>query len=543
MVVRPAREARIFKEGHSIRLSRKRGSFAIASVGKLFNRKASDETTPPAYRAVKKIQPIITDSFDTVDLESLQKQPTKYLSFDPFKNLEKKVHVRTPRHVWAITFSLFFLIISLYSFELFYQTHLLLGTKIAGQNLSFKTREQADYALRANIQKFSTTLKVGDQSLTPTANDLGIRFEVERTLNAVFVKQQRDGIFSHLQLWANHDTDITVSVDTDRFTRYFDQFKQYNSEPTRDALVRIKNENVDIVPEISGQVRGFKDPYPEALKAATKLQPVILQQETYLESPLVTKDRLERIRPQIEKIINTPIHFKQDTYSFAPSKEVVARWLVFTGSDNLGISIDETQVLAYLDSVAKQHLTTPHPTVSSTVNGVTKELSRGSNGFDFADKSLLIANITSALKEGSPLRYEVPIESVMSPTITAGDTPKWLDVNLTSHLVTAYSYQDKLRTIPFSAGTSLEPTVRGNFTIYKKERKQDRYTSGIPSLLPNVEYVSYFYRDFAFESSPWLPLTTFGVSDSSHGSIDIMPQDAAWLFDWSAIGTAVVIHD
>jgi len=73
--------------------------------------------------------------------------------------------------------------------------------------------------------------------------------------------------------------------------------------------------------------------------------------------------------------------------------------------------------------------------------------------------------------------------------------------------------------------------------------------------IPDVEWVQYFYDDYAFHASTH---NHFGET-FSNGCINMAPQDAKWLFDytgpfsngdvnwlmshWSNPGTEVVVHE
>ncbi len=55
--------------------------------------------------------------------------------------------------------------------------------------------------------------------------------------------------------------------------------------------------------------------------------------------------------------------------------------------------------------------------------------------------------------------------------------------------------------------------------------------SGPGYYLPNVEWVQYFYEEYAFHGTYWH--NKFG-QPMSHGCVNMTNEDARWLFDWAA---------
>lgn len=119
-----------------------------------------------------------------------------------------------------------------------------------------------------------------------------------------------------------------------------------------------------------------------------------------------------------------------------------------------------------------------------------------------------------------------------------GEDERWIDVSLSEQRVYAYEGREIVRTFTVSTGTWRHPTVTGQFRIYIK------YTSapmrGPGYYLPNVPYIMYFYKGYGLHGTYWH--NNFGTP-MSHGCINLVTEDAGWLFDWASIGTLVNVHD
>jgi lipoprotein-anchoring transpeptidase ErfK/SrfK len=108
---------------------------------------------------------------------------------------------------------------------------------------------------------------------------------------------------------------------------------------------------------------------------------------------------------------------------------------------------------------------------------------------------------------------------------------KWIDVDLSEQTVTAFEGSLPIRTFIISSGLPGTPTVTGTFRIRAKVRSQTM--SGPGYSLPNVEWVQYFFSDYAFHGAYWH--NNFG-NPMSRGCINMTNEDAKWLFEWTSPG-------
>lgn len=100
---------------------------------------------------------------------------------------------------------------------------------------------------------------------------------------------------------------------------------------------------------------------------------------------------------------------------------------------------------------------------------------------------------------------------------------------------------------PISTGLALTPTPAGSFSVFKKT--PSRYMQGpIPGLpsdqyydMPGVPWNLYFTHDGAvIHGAYWH--TSFG-SPYSHGCVNLPPNTAQVLYNWTVLGTEVVVKD
>lgn len=113
----------------------------------------------------------------------------------------------------------------------------------------------------------------------------------------------------------------------------------------------------------------------------------------------------------------------------------------------------------------------------------------------------------------------------------------WIEIDLDQQHLFAWEGNKQIFTSIISSGKAKTPTYPGAYNIQRKY-PQDRMR-GEDYDIPDVPHVLYFDRGYALHGAYWH--NNFGTP-ISHGCVNLPIDNAQWLFDWTAIGTAVVIH-
>jgi lipoprotein-anchoring transpeptidase ErfK/SrfK len=130
------------------------------------------------------------------------------------------------------------------------------------------------------------------------------------------------------------------------------------------------------------------------------------------------------------------------------------------------------------------------------------------------------------------------------------DARKWIDVNLTFQVVTAYEGDTPVHWARTSTGRPGWETPTGMFTINRRVEKEvmdsqsllGRDAERAEYRVEDVRWVQYFTSDgAAFHENYWKPPDTFGIP-SSHGCVGLLANDAEWLWSWAGVGTPVFVH-
>jgi hypothetical protein len=125
------------------------------------------------------------------------------------------------------------------------------------------------------------------------------------------------------------------------------------------------------------------------------------------------------------------------------------------------------------------------------------------------------------------------------PSVATG-TRKWIDVSIRRQTLIAYVGKKAEYVTLVSTGLGglgdpeeVPATIQGTFMIYEKDvtSTMDGEEDVTDSFeLHDVPFVQYFHKGFALHAAYWHD--EFGRA-RSHGCVNLSPQDAAWLFEWT----------
>lgn len=128
-------------------------------------------------------------------------------------------------------------------------------------------------------------------------------------------------------------------------------------------------------------------------------------------------------------------------------------------------------------------------------------------------------------------------ESTLSVVAAPSSGKKWIEVNLSEQMLTAWQGDVVVMHTAISSGRSGTPTVTGRYTIGNKYKAQRMTGPGYD--LPNVPWVMYFYSGYAIHGAYWH--NNFGVP-MSHGCVNMRTDESQMLYEWAPAGTEVYIH-
>jgi hypothetical protein len=145
--------------------------------------------------------------------------------------------------------------------------------------------------------------------------------------------------------------------------------------------------------------------------------------------------------------------------------------------------------------------------------------------------------------------YYVPSTGVFQPSAADTFDGRWLSATLLPVTkVLAFQGQTAVKSMLALRGIAVFPTPVGTFSILRRvpNETMDSMTLGIPHesqygyLVKNVLYTQYFTPDGASLHDNYWSSNFGGIG--SHGCLGLSLADSKWLWDWSTIGTPVIVR-
>ncbi len=137
----------------------------------------------------------------------------------------------------------------------------------------------------------------------------------------------------------------------------------------------------------------------------------------------------------------------------------------------------------------------------------------------------------------------------VAPTPIPPEAPasgKWIDVNLTQQLMVAYDGRDVARTMVMTSGMAGWETPPGYYFINHRVANETMTSGAIGAesfyKLEDVLFTQYFSaRGHAIHFAWWRTPETIG-RPGSHGCLNLLLDDARFVWDWASIGTPLLVH-
>jgi lipoprotein-anchoring transpeptidase ErfK/SrfK len=115
---------------------------------------------------------------------------------------------------------------------------------------------------------------------------------------------------------------------------------------------------------------------------------------------------------------------------------------------------------------------------------------------------------------------------------------RWIEVDLSRQTLIAWQGNRWIDARYVSTGKASTPTPTGVFNVQTKIYSTTM--SGRDYSVPDVRYVMFYSGNYAIHGAYWH--NRFGTP-VSHGCINLAEDAAKWLYNWSEVGTPIVVHE
>ncbi len=451
------------------------------------------------------------------------------------------------RKLFPLLFAFFILAALVVTFFAYFSNHALPNSKLGNQDISFWSRTKIEDYTSSRAASYSVSIRDTDEVSAIDLDKIGVSINPAETTSSIF-STQNNSLFSMLKLTSDKQYDFSNNINESKLDDFLKSQKAAFKLDSQNATITIKNGEVIILPEVVKEEAGFSSPRLKIQKSLLWAEPLTLEVKKKVIEPEITASKLRPLKNHIQDIINTKLSLKLDGITISTTKEQKGSWLTIEAdsADTAAVYVDPVKVEGYLDGVIRPYIKPARPrVVVNNSDGGTTVLVHGADGVSVKGKANVVSEISNKLSSKQDSVVDVPIAYANRKTITAKDYPKWIQIDLTNRAMHVYEHEKLIRSFQVSAGAPTTPTVVGQYNIYTKVRTQTMRglnTDGSSYIVPNVEYINYFYEGYAIHGNYWAQPTDFGHVNTSHGCVGITNGEAKWLYDWASVGTPIISH-
>ncbi|HEU5187891.1 MAG TPA: L,D-transpeptidase family protein [Candidatus Saccharimonadales bacterium] len=432
----------------------------------------------------------------------------------------------------------------------FYRDKALPNVTFANMHMGGKTREQVKALVEQKLQEATLNFSYNGEEKLVAPSDIGITFDVNKTVDAV-MSTGRGNFKDLLKLTQKQKVNLAYSSDVGAAIAFAKQHYPNAVADAKDAQLTFADNTFTIQPGVDG--KGFDIPtFTLALQQlAEDPKPITVLVTTTMVAPAIQADNLTKLQEEVNRRVNLSIKFLyQGRLMYIADPGDIANWVNFTpdpANKTATATYDKAKIELFLKQKVGPSIASPaqdRKVLRNPDTGQEIVIQAGREGRQLANIESLTNEILEALTNGNSYEKEVAITTAPFKTITlSGGTDHWVEVDLSEQRTSLWAGSTAVASFTISSGVAQWPTVTGEFAIWYKTPNQvmtgGSRASGDYYYLPNVTWVSYFYRDYGFHTAYWH--NNFG-QPMSHGCINMRQADAKALYDFAPIGTKVIVH-
>lgn len=460
-----------------------------------------------------------------------------------------------------------------FAFAKSYDGKALPGTTFLGEDISGMTQAQIAELVTQRAADVAVDVNLDGTAHTATLADLGVSVDPDSTAAQAVDPERSATATLTAALRGEQAVEPSVTVDEVALREYAASLIPADRTAPVDAtLIFDAEEKVwNITEAVNGQGVDPTDLVDTVKAHAASLMNFSVDQPVTDIAPSITTEEAQASLAEINSMLEQPVSIAgPDGSVHTPSAETRAGWFTVTPNEDgsaLVVAVDEEAVRGWVAHRAERDSVEVKDGIEQVdeEGNTVKVVAEKQDGLEVTNTDDVAAQLIAALTGKSPLeaafetktipakveKAEAPKpgqeQDAADPNAPAPTGEKWIDVNLSNKTVTAYVGNTVVwgPRLMVDGGAGYE-TVTGSYNIYLRYDKQDMtnrnyYPEGHPKYYytPDVPWVQYFYRGYAFHGAPWR--SSFGYS-GSHGCINLPVADAKWLYDWAGLGVRVEVH-
>ncbi|MBP9739031.1 L,D-transpeptidase/peptidoglycan binding protein, partial [Candidatus Saccharibacteria bacterium] len=432
----------------------------------------------------------------------------------------------------------------------FYKNKTLPNVMVTGQDVGTKNSAEIKEILKKQQTTMKITLSTESKQLTPKFEEIGYELNVDKTVSAALSAKRTDGLLAKMLFWEKTNVPAEITVNDSLLNQYIEANIPEFVKPPTDATLSFNpaKSNFSVTQQKSGEGADLMKLKADLVLTGFNLQPATLVVKTAPKGPVISEKDLEALVEPANALVKKRVVLSGLGYVYTAKSSDIASWITPTPhkSGKVQLVIDPAKIQSYVEGISKRISNAPVDTkvIKDEVTGAEVVLQEGKDGTELADKQSLSNAIASGLAAGNDVSETMNIQVAAHKTVNMSAYDKWIEVDLSQQRTTAYERATPIKTFTIASGMRGYETVKGEFAIWLRVRSQTMQggskADGSYYNIPNVEWVSYFYKDYALHGAWWRKV--FGYP-ASHGCVNMTNTDAQWVYEWAPIGTKVIVHD
>jgi vancomycin resistance protein YoaR len=332
------------------------------------------------------------------------------------------------------------------------------GVSLAGQPVGGKSRAEIHDLLEqryADFKRAPLTIVFEDRTWTPTLDQLGISFDLDRITDDALAAGHRGGPIERVEeVWAlwrgGLDIAPRIAVDGAKLQSYLTSLAPEIERPPRDAALSIAEGKPLPTLAQPGRQALADATAIDILQSLRRMEPASIALRTRVLAPSLSDQGMAEALADARALLKQPLVLKHGAQSWSWDAEKIASFLTIQAADgHMSVSVDRERLTR---AIEKQAQLADSPSAEPRVafrNGKLRITQEGQVGWRMKQSEAVDA-ITAALRQ--PKReVELPGEE-LTPQVTATTLPSLGVVELVGQGKTSYAGSAQYRITNIKAG-------------------------------------------------------------------------------------------
>lgn len=435
------------------------------------------------------------------------------------------------------------IVLLVFSFCCFIQTHFLWNTSINGISCSFLTIDSAAQRITSAKGKENITLSFIDGQ-TYSINLKELEFNVDKAIIEQIFQQNHKSLQSHYK----YNVDGLFTVDMEYITELLKSIPSLQNEhmaAPQDAYILWNGIDFEIQEGFSGNLIDFE----EALDLVTCK---IKNGENFIDfssittiQPNITTEDLSNERDWLNKILKSSINYELIDGSIVTlDSNIIKNWIYLDENGNFKYDI-ENGVRQFVESLAikvNESNSAMHFNASDFEGDVIINIPQNLRVQLDMEKEIL--NIKSLLGNSTPIYCKPIYDRISLPDMLIS----YVELDISRQHIWFYLNGELLLDTSCVTGNPMYgyDTPQGVFFLLNKDREAllEGNNADGSKYSTKVEYWMRFYQGYGFHDAWWR--TTFGgeiyKTNGSHGCVNMPSEIAAKMFEFIDSTMPIIIY-